>query len=103
MENFLPPVDLVMVEAAIRTVRSPERAVAWLSDRLGGMANNFTATVERADRGFFGDRFVRRVAKGANALSGAAKSVHSGHVRIYLFLGVFVTILSSFLFLWEGR
>ena len=103
MEDLFPAVDPSLVHTTLRVVRLPEQGVEWLSGKMAVFGGDVAGTVESADRGFFGERFFRRLADSSTSLSQFARVFHSGRARSYLFLGVLITLLSSFVFLLEGR
>ncbi|MGZ3659002.1 MAG: hypothetical protein ACXVCK_02850 [Bdellovibrionota bacterium] len=103
MEDFFPAVDPSLLHTSLRFVRMPERGVEWLSGKIAAMGGEAASAVESADRGFFGERFFRRLADSSDSLSNFTRIFHSGQARAYLFLGVLITLLSSFIFLLEGR
>lgn len=103
MENFFPAVDTHLIRAAIRFVRVPEESLHWASKRLVGLTEDAAGSLENADRGVLGDKVFRRLASSSVSLSELVRVFHSGQARAYLFIGVLITLLSSFVFLWEGR
>jgi hypothetical protein len=103
MEDFFPAVDPSLVHNTLLAVRLPEQGVEWVSGKLTAIGADAAGALERADRGVFGEKIFRRIADSSGKLSQVTRKFHSGQARSYLFIGVLIALLSSFVFLLEGR
>lgn len=102
MENFFPGVDPGILRWNLRALALPERGLEWLSLRISSIGSITANWLDSLDRGFFGDKFFRRLSEYTTSLSLATRFFHSGYARAYLFLGVVVALVSSLVFLMEG-
>lgn len=103
MEHFFPEVDPSLVHTTLGAVRLPEQGVEWISAKVTALGADAAGAVESADRAYFGEKLFRRLADSSASLSQFTRRFHSGQARAYLFLGILITLLSSFVFLLEGR
>ncbi len=103
MENFFPAIDPSLVRWNLYLVNLPERGGEWVSIRISGFGGRVAGLLDALDRGFFGDKLFRGFSEYSSSLSLLTRFFHSGQARMYLFLGVVITLLSSFVFLMEGR
>jgi hypothetical protein len=103
MEDIFPPVDPAIVEWNQNLVHGPERGLEWISGRLQFVTSQGAEFLEKMDRGVFGEKFFRGFSEYGSSLSLFVRFFHSGNVRMYMFLGVMISLFASFLFLLEGK
>lgn len=103
MEQVFPGIDPSLVQWNDDFVRLPEEGIERASQWLRGWGARGSRFVDNFDRGVFGDRLFRGFSDSGAALSTLARHLHNGQARMYLFLGVLFTLLSSLLFLLEGK
>lgn len=103
MEDFFPGIDPSLVSWNIGFVSLPERGIERATEVLRGWAARGARFIDSLDRGVFAERFFRGFSDSGTALSTLARHLHNGQARMYLFLGVLFTLLSSFFYLLEGK
>lgn len=103
MEDFFPNIDPRIMEWNLNLVALPERGIDWLSARANSAGEAGARMLDTLDQGFFGEKFFRRVSEYGTSLSLFTRFFHSGQARAYLFLGVLITLISSMVYLMEGR
>lgn len=103
MEDIFPRVDPAVIRWNERVARGPGLVMDWAALRLGEISDRGAALLQRGDRSVFADRVFRGIRSYGASVSHFARYFHSGNVRTYMFIGTLVTIIASFLFLWEGR
>ncbi len=103
MEDLFPGMDLSLIKWNQALIRLPEagieRAFLWIR----GCGTRGARFVDLVDQNLFGARLFRGVSEAGTALSMLARGIHNGQVRMYLFLGILFSLISSFFFLLEGR
>jgi hypothetical protein len=103
MEDLFPRIDPSIIRWNEWVDQAPSRLTAWCGAR-GRLYSQIGAEyLETADRKVFGDRLYRGFREYSGSLSLLLRYLHTGNVRIYLFLGALITLLGSLLFLLESR
>lgn len=103
MEDLFPGLDPSLVKWNLSFAQLPEEGIERASAHIRSWGARATRFVDSIDRGVFGERLFRGISDSGTALSTLARHFHNGQARMYLFLGVLFTLLSSFFFLLEGK
>ncbi|HEY8280192.1 MAG TPA: hypothetical protein VIH99_11250 [Bdellovibrionota bacterium] len=103
MEDFFPVIDPAIVRRGLQAAQVSEQGIEWFSSRVRATGERAAGSLDETDRAVFGDKLFRGFSEYGSALSQITRFFQSGQTRAYLFLGALVTILSSLIFLLEGR